>query len=262
MKMAAAIAIAIASLAIVAFGVWGSMRLRELWLDQCIITDISRQVVVKTGQHVKAGVILDGLGLRNGENLALVDFKEKRQALLQRIPNIRALNISRHLPDRVEITVIERNPVARLGIKGSRTPTGRVVDSEGVVFSRRVGTGMLPTIREAHAPGTQAGKMLSSRARAALELLMLSSREEFSGLGILEIDISHPDYLLATLGNYQRAKIAWEGMDDLNATSRAKMASQYFYLRKTVLSNVTQRAVMWNATMEGRVTADTKEPIQ
>lgn len=240
----------------------GFTRLRELWIEQCVITDVTRQVTIETGSHVKPGIVLDGFGLRNGANLALIDFKAKRAELMAKVPNIRTLAVSRKLPDRVVITVGEREPVARLALKGQRNATGRVVDAEGVVFMRRVGTEMLPVIREAHQPGTQPGKTLPPRARAALLLVSLCREQDFAGLNILEVDTSNQDYLVAVLGNYQRAKIAWEGMDEQTAVSRKRLVNNLMNLRDTINSGLGTRAVLWNATEPDRVYADLKEPIQ
>jgi len=241
--------------------VTGVNALQKLWLEQCIIKDVSKQVTIVTGNHVKSGVILDGFGLKEGANLAQIDFKAKRLELLARVPNIKSLVIARQLPDRVKITVNEREPVARMGIKGQKNMTGRVVDADGVVFLRRIGTDMLPIIREPVSSGTMPGRSLSGRTASALKLVMLSADKEFSGLGILEVDTSPKDYLLAVLGNYQRAKICWDGIDEPTAGTEKNMLSQLRNLQRAVNSNIASRAILWNATEPGRVTADTKEPI-
>ena len=102
---------------------------------------------------------------------------------------------------------------------------------------------------------------LTGRALAALQLVTLCREPDFSGLGILDVDISKQDYLLAVLGNYQRAKIAWDGMDEPNSTNRRKLVETMSDLRDAVNSAIAARAIIWNATQPGRPTADTKEPI-
>ncbi|MBO6167547.1 MAG: FtsQ-type POTRA domain-containing protein [Kiritimatiellae bacterium] len=262
LKIISGVVLSVALVALAAGVFFAFTHLRRLWLEQSTITDVARQVTIVTGSHVKSGVILDGFGLTNGANLATIDFKARRSELLGKVANIRSLSIERHLPDRVVITVAEREPVARLGVKGQKGTTGKVVDAEGVVFLRRVGTGMLPVIREARAPGTLPGKTLSGRAAAALKVVVACADGDLASLGILEVDASPRDYLLAVLGNYQRAKIAWEGMDEPVAGADDNMRTRLSNLRKAVNSNIATRAIIWNATERGCITADTKEPIQ
>lgn len=252
----------ILAVSIVAGVFFGFKRLHAIWAEQCVIADVSRQVKIETGSQVKPGIILSGFGLTNGANLAEIDFSAHREELLGRIPNIKALSVRRLLPDGVSIVVTEREPIARLGIKNDKTPTGRVVDEEGVVFMRRVGTLSLPVIREGRAPGTQAGKRLSGRARAALRLLALCREDEFSSFNILEVDLSAHDSLMVVLSNYQRVRIAWDGMDDDSPyAGHDSLVRQLSELQKAMKTGIGSRAVVWNAMLPGRICADTKEPI-
>ncbi len=254
---AAAIVIAIG------YGLYHAYKaLKKEYFKECEITDISSQVEVTTGKYVKRGVILDGFGLKNGENLANIDFDARRKELLAKVPNIRSLTITRIPPGKVAIHVEEREAVARVNLKGKKRPSGKVVDSDGVVFLRMAGTGMLPTIREAQAPGVRPGEKLSPRAFAALQLLETAARREYQSLGIIEVDISPTDYILARLSNYQSLKILWDGMDEPpTPASKADLEIRLTHLRDTINSKVTTRAIVWNATERDRIFADTKEPI-
>ena len=232
-------------------------RLRDLWLEQCVITDVASQVSITDGKMVRADVIAYEFGLKNGANLALIDFAEKRRETLKKIPNIRDISIARHLPDKVSITVEERVPAVRLGIKGQKADVGRVADTEGVVFISSSGTQMLPMIREAAAPGTKKGQRLSGRALAALRLLE-TCRDKFRELAAIEADISKPDYITIVLGNdYSTAKVAWEGMDDPSDATQGKLERQLNELTKTYCSRVDTSVRVWNATQPGKVYANT-----
>lgn len=239
----------------------GYGRLRDIWLEQCVIDDPARQVSVTSGMMVKADVLAEEFGLRKGANLALIDFDERRKAVLKKIPNLRSISISRTLPDKVAIVAEERTPVARMNIRGRKSETGHVVDTDGVVFVWQRGTQMLPVIRELQAPGTAVGNRLSGRALAALRLIESSQEAGRSELGVLEVDITRPDYLLATLGNYSRAKVAWEGMDDPDATGRSGLDRQLTLLTKAIRSRIGDNTLIWNATdtsTPGRIYADSK----
>lgn len=243
----------------------GYNKLRDLWLEQCVIRDMDRQVSVESGEMVKADVIAENLGLRTGGNLATIDFKEKREALLRKVPNLRDIRIRRFLPDRVSVTIEERKPIARVGVLKRKTDTGKVADAEGMVFFCARGTKLLPVILEKPAQGTSAGHRLENRAQSALRLICACHDTEFQELGILDVDITHPDWLLATINtgsSYARLKIAWEGMDAPETPdSHASLVRQLTHLRDAIRTHVGDGAVIWNATdysYPGRIYADTK----
>ena len=153
------LAVAVVVVAALALATLGFRRLRSVCLEQCVVTDMSSQVSITSGKMVKPDVIAENLGLRTGVNLALIDFERRREELLSRIPTLRSVSITRHLPDRVTIVAEERVPVAKMGVRGQRAPTGRVVDSEGMVFPCMRGVQLLPTIVEP-SPGTSVGQKL------------------------------------------------------------------------------------------------------
>ena len=241
--------------------VLGYEKLRDIYLEQCVITDMSSQVQITSGKMVHPSTIAEELGLRTGANLALIDFTAKREELLAKIPNLRRIRIERHLPDKVIVTAEERTPVARLGFKGKNVVTGRVVDTEGMVFLWQRGTQTLPVIREATPQGTPKGQRITGRTLAALRLIEACGEPEFTELGVLEVDVSKPDYLIATLGNYSRVKIAWEGMDEETPASRADLVRKLGLLRMAIRSRVASDAVIWNATMPDTVTGDTQKKL-
>lgn len=251
--------IALAALGIGA--VLGYDKLRDIYLEQCVITDMASQVEISAGKMVHPSTIAEELGLRTGANLALIDFSAKREELLAKVPNLRTVRISRRLPDKVVISTDERVPVARMGFKGKNNVTGRVVDTEGMVFVWQRGTQTLPTIRETQSPGTQKGQRIAGRTLAALRLIEACREPEFAELGVLEVDVSKPDFLLATLGNYATVKIAWEGMDEQTPASHGDLVRKLGMLRKAIRSQVAPDAVIWNATMPDIITGDTQKKL-
>jgi len=238
---------------------FGYGKLRELYLEQCVITDMTAQVFISQGKMVKAGVIAENMGLKPGANLALIDFAAKRAELLGKVPNLRELTVTRQLPDKVTIVTEERSPIARMSVRGSREETGRVVDADGMVFLCRRGTQMLPAIRESSASPTAPGQLLKGRTRAALTLIDCARDPEFSDLNLLEVDVTCRDYLLATLGNYSKLKITWESMDDPTRDSRPDLLARLTHLVQAIRSQVGADARTWNATMPNRIFADTQE---
>ena len=257
-KLVVALAV-LAALALVGVGAtFAYAKLKAVYLEQCVIRDFAAQVEITSGRMVHPSTIAEELGLRVGANLAAIDFAERRRRVLEKVPNLLALRIERHLPDRVTVVAEERTPIARLGIKGRRQPTGRVVDAEGMVFICQRGTQALPVIREAQAPGLAKGHRVSGRLEAALRLVEACRDAEFLELGLLEVDTSKPDFLVATLGNYSRAKILWEDMDEPTPRSRADLLARLTLLRDAIRARVSPETVLWNATIPGRIFTDTQ----
>ena len=237
-------------------------RLKGLYLEQCVINDMAKQVSVTSGKMVKADVIAENLGLRTGANLATIDFSEKRRELLEKVPNLKSIHISRQLPDKVTVVAEERTPVARLGLVKAQDPSGRVVDTEGMVFVWQRGTLTLPLIRESKAPGTPRGSRIQGRTLAALRLVETCREAEFLELGLLEVDTSKHDFLIATLGNYSKLKILWTGMDEApTPESDADLKKRLTQLRAAIRSKVVPNAVIWNATIPDRIFPDTQEKL-
>jgi len=237
----------------------GYGKLRDIYLEQCVITDMSEQVSIVSGKMVKSDVIAENLGLKVGANTALIDFADKRKSILQRIHTLRELTIHRKPPNKVFVTAEERTPIAKMGIRGRRQTTGRVVDSEGVVFICQRGTQLLPTIYESQSPGTQPGQRLRDRAKAALILIETCRESEFSELNVLDVDIAKPDYLTMTLGSYSIVKIAWEGMDCPGSASDNDLRQRLRYLIQAIRTQLGTGAKTWNATMPNAIFADTQE---
>lgn len=236
-------------------------RLRDIWLEQCVITDVASQVSITDGKMVRSDIIAYEFGLRNGANLALIDFDERRRETLKKIPNIRDITIARHLPDKVTITVEERVPIVRLGIKGQKTDTGRVADTDGVVFISSSGTQMLPIIQEPTAPGTGKGCKLSGHALAALKLLE-TCREQFRELSVVAADISAPDHIAIVLGNdYSVAHVYWDGMDEPSDATMPNLITQLKGLSEAYTARVDDSIRVWNATLPPSETRSGKREI-
>lgn len=249
------------ALIILTLGVFfGYSAIRDLYLEQCVIHDMSEQVEITSGRMVKADVIAENLGLRKGANLALIDFAKKREEALAKIHTLRDIRISRRLPDRLIVVAEERTPVARMNVRGSQQITGNVVDAEGMVFVCQRGTRLLPTIHETKAAGTPPGNRLTGRARAALVLVNTCHEPEFAELNLLDVDVSRPDYLLATLGNYSSVKISWEGMDDEpNNRSQEDLVNRLRNLLQATRTIIGPATKIWNLTQPDTIFADAQE---
>ena len=251
--------LAVVSTAAVA-GMLAYGKLHDLWVEQSVITDVNRQVQVRSGSSISTDTVREMFGLRNGTNLALTDFAAKREAALKKFPVIKSIGISRRLPDGVSISVVERDPLARIGVSGVRKESGRVCDDEGVVFTCRRGAEMLPLIREPEEPGTKPGEALKDRARSALTVLLVAREPQFADLNILEIDTAKPDFLEITLTNYSSIKFRWTGMDSFTPESDAALREQLTKVSQAIGNNLSGEVKVWNATVQGVVTSITNRP--
>ena len=226
----------------------GFGTLRALWLEQCVITDPERQISITSGKMVKSDVLAELFGLKRGANLSLIDFRARRAEALRRIPNLRNISVTRHLPDRVSIVTEERKPVARMSYRNWKKITGRVIDADGIVFDCIPGTDALPVIRENAAPGTPRGHRVEGRARAALQLVEMCREPEFLSLGLLDVSMEKTDYLTATLGTYSTVKIAWQDMSAETTEAKDSLRRQLTHLVQAINSRVGDGVLTWDAT--------------
>lgn len=230
---------------------FGFSLLRTIWQQQCRVDDPELNVVITTGKMVHPDVVTLHFGLTNGANLATIPFEELRVNLLETVPNIKDIHIERRLPNRVTVEVSEREPVVRVAPAKGKANNGCVADLDGVVFRFFNNVELLPIIRESNEPATPPGKKLTGGAAAALQLIEVASNDFKEELRILEIDTSKKDYLLATLGDYSNAQIAWERMGERTQASRASLKRQLSRLSKAIASRISPRTTLWIATDYG-----------
>jgi hypothetical protein len=235
-------------------------KLKHTYELQCCVTDAGEQVEVVTGKIVPSRLIVNHFGLTNGMNLAHVPFAELRERLIKDTPNIRDIKISRTLPNKVRVEVLERVPVVRVVGSGANANANYTADSDGVVFwYPRRDTTLLPIIRETAKSTSTPGSKLSGAALSALWLLEEAADPEYSVLKIQQVETFKQDYLFATLGDSSRAKIAWEDMDKDTKASRTSLRRQLKRLSQAMQSNVAAGTKLWNATdwgVPGRIYAN------
>ena len=268
-KAAVAIGIVVLLLATIVVGfsiAFGALR--GIWQEQCRISDPELNVVITSNKDeqrrmVHPEIVTLWFGLTNGANLATIPFAKLRSKLLARIPNIHDLKIERRLPNRVTIDVFERDPAVRVAPLKGKTDTGLVADLDGVVFPFSSNVSALPVIREAESPGTAPGKRLAGMSAAALRLIEAAAAPELAGFSVLEVDTSHADYLLATLGDYSRAKIAWDHMLDDTRASRDSLQRQLKFLSQAIATRMITQPTTWDATDFGKpVYIHAKDPAR
>ncbi len=214
-----------------------------------VLHNVRENVSITTGKTLTPDLICEVLGLRDGINLFSIPIEAKRRELLDQAPNIREITIMRRMPDKMTINIVEREPIARVGANG------RVVDEEGVVFVRYAGTGGLPLIKGSDEfSQIKPGERLLGNEMAAVRLVNNALRPECR-LRLLAVDASKDDYLLLTFSDYRQAKFAWEGMQDEQKDTAARMQIHFDNLAKAMESAIGKPRVMWDATLPSRIFA-------
>ena len=222
-------------------------KLKHTFNLQCCITNAGEQVEIRIepGKIIKQDFIIDHFSLTNGVNLTQIPFSKLREQLLSAAKELQDIRITKTLPNKISVTVLERIPKVRvLGLNQNF-----VADSDGIVFwyPLRLST-TLPIIRQSKSNTTKKGERLSGMSLSALWLLEEASDPQFSVLKIQEVDTYKKDYLLATLGDSSRVKIAWEDMEKDTKKSRTSLRRQLLNLSDAVKSNIASGTKLWNAT--------------
>ncbi|CAB4242947.1 Cell division protein FtsQ [Methylacidimicrobium sp. AP8] len=135
-----------------------------------------RDIVVDGTGRLPRKEIITASGLRVGQNLLGVSLPEVYKAVSS-LPYVQRASVRRVLPDRIEIRVEERVPLARVVTKAKRF-SGRnlCVDYQGVVFVARKGEvlSLLPELEGVPSDDLEIGNRLATpECRAALRLLGL-----------------------------------------------------------------------------------------
>lgn len=201
---------------------------------------VLRELVIASGETMNEMLVREYLGLREGMPLFDLDIERRRLELLTDAPNIRSASITRQIPSRMEVRIVEREPVGRMG------RSGQVADDEGVVFPRYVGVDHLPTIVGVEGIEVQPGTRLAGMGLAAVRLLAAIRRPEHH-LPVAMVDLSHSDYLLLTLSDQRQVRLWWKGMDTAGVDSREALARRLRRLLQAMAAAPQRR--VWDATV-------------
>ena len=152
--------------------------------------------------------------LKTGENIFSYSVTAVRDAL-RTLPQVESAEVTRYLPNRIEIVVYERRPTAWLasGNSAREEPT-HLLDSRGMVFQPRHiphEFKTLPTIGGVQTEDLEPGKPIrKAEVVAALELLKRT--RETGTFKVMSIDVSKAYCLVAT--DQKRAQLTF-GLDDI-----------------------------------------------
>ncbi len=176
--------------------------------------------VLTNGELTYPQIVSEG-DLREGVNLLRIDIEALR-ARLERLPQVREVEVTRQLPDRLSIKISERFPVAwiscpAMGIRAKTSQRGFMLDAEGYVIpceSLLKKYLSLPTIQARRLPQVKLGARLESEGvGAALRLIERSNELLFDDqIEIVEVDIRN-DYSMSAYYNTD-AEVTF-GLEDI-----------------------------------------------
>ncbi len=186
--------------------------LKEANDAQCPIIDETEQVSIKATPHITEKTVRSLFGLKNGANLAKIDFKGKREEILRKYPIFKSITIKKQLPARVDITIEERKPIARINYKKSSNgwENWDVVDASGIVFKFNLNASRtLPLIKESSQSASN-GQKLSGKSVMGLKFIKFCSSRDNLNFSLAGVDVSNKTYLIAYTRDYDTIKILWD----------------------------------------------------
>ncbi len=162
--------------------------------------------IVSDGQRVSSVKVKQWAEIETGMNMHLVDIAKMRKALL-RVPVIRTVAIRRIMPDRIDIRLSERLPIACLGLH-------RVLgaDQTGYVFTIAPPRTAMPAIT-GYLDQISPGIRLQGRLLNAVEVVDVLNRTPLGGLIRVELlDVREPDHLVLRLIDGPLVALSWADM--------------------------------------------------
>jgi cell division protein FtsQ len=184
------------------------------------------RIEAETDGTLQREQILRTANLREGENIFAVNLTQVHDRL-QQLPQVDDVQVVRKLPAEIDITIIERKPIAWITSEKEvadpfASDAAFLVDARGVLMKEKkllseyLG---LPLIVGCASESLEPGKVVESpEAKASLDLLRLSTRSFMqTRFQIREIDLSKGYCLAVTDKNHTRVTF---GFDDLDTQLR------------------------------------------
>jgi len=208
---------------------------------------------IQEGTVITRDLIKEYTQIKEGMNLFSFDIAKIRKDFIRQSPNVKTMEIRRQLPDTLQIRIVERLPVARVG---KRCPF--LADGEGYVFGARAGYRELPVITGYRDPSLKPGGKLNGISLAALEVMEVCYDQKI-GLHIEEVEVNHPEFLVLYVPDGNKVKeitLAWRDMGNRTAESRKELVKTLGKLVEAMQSEKGRQSLRFNATLDGRIYAD------
>lgn len=178
------------------------------------------------GATITPAHVREYMKIGEGTNLFAFNLFTLRSNFLRKATIAKSVKIQRHLPDTLNVDVVERTPIARLGRWGILA-----LDREGFVFPLRAGGRDYPVITGYTDTGIKAGGRVDQMVMNAIEFIDICNRTKLGEqIKIASIDVSEKSRLEMCLTAGERVKIGWEGMDQSPPDLRKKAENKLITL--------------------------------
>lgn len=189
---------------------------------------VLRRLNIQTDGVLSEARLAEIANVAAGMNLMELDLEAVRSQV-EKLPQVEKASVTRELPDRINLIVRERMPVAwlsspPLGIRPWDMERGYLLDSEGVLFrclDLNDGMKSLPVIESFRiTEPVEGGRIESEGVRSGLKLILESDRRFLEqGMNIAEVRVRdewaveavYQNRLAVTFGVYDYSR----GLDDL-----------------------------------------------
>lgn len=187
-----------------------------------------------------------------GTNLFAFNLRKLVALYLERNPLVRQMHVRRRLPGTLEVEILERDPLARLGQRGNL-----VADREGYVFRLSSDLHRLPVIIGDKDAELAPGRDVQGMSRVAIDVLAACDNP-LMGIRLVGVDVSRTDYLrlhMLTADGIKEVKLSWEGVGRRTTTSYANMRQRLSEVRQTVEKDRAAHSEYDASILPGRVHA-------
>jgi len=202
-------------------------------------------VSISGGKVLSEEAIKEYTRIQEGVNIFSFKMNKTREQMLNRVKNIRNIEITRKLPDEVDIVITERIPLARLGHHGNL-----VVDIDGCVFAVRGGLAELPVLKGYRGGKMVPGKRLQGMALPALSLLDAIRYDLKDEIDVKVVNVEHSEKITLYLHDDRSVDISWDDMEEGGESARMDMFSR---LGKVVRALKNSTAESLDATFSDRI---------
>ncbi len=171
------------------------------------------------GPTLTANYVRKHMPVSEGTNIFASSLQKLRKDFLQQTPIAKSITLHRRLPGTLDITVVERTPIARLGRWGTLA-----VDREGYVFDLRAGGRDYPVVSGCGSETLKAGVRVDLPVMNALEIVDCCNRTKVGErVKIASLDVSQKTTIEVYLQAGERIKIGWPDMDQHDPEVRQKV---------------------------------------
>ena len=209
-----------------------SLPLGAMWVHENIFYKneefVLRRLNIQTDGVLSEARLAEIANVAAGMNLMELDLEAIR-AQVETLPQVEKASVTRELPDRINLIVRERMPVAwlsspPLGIRPWDMERGYLLDSEGVLFrclDLNDGMKTLPVVESFQiTEPSEGGRIESEGVRSGLKLILESDHRFLDqGLSVSEVrvrdewavEVVYQNRLMVTFGVFDYPR----GLDDL-----------------------------------------------